>query len=75
MAIKTYSQNRTSQYELLLEKMELLNPLGILKKGYAVVSKDDATLTDVDNLKKNDTINIRLHRGSIIAKVEETKEI
>ena len=75
MAIKTYSQNRTSQYELLLEKMELLNPLGILKKGYAVVSKDDATLTGVDNLKKNDTINIRLHRGSIIAKVEETKEI
>ncbi len=75
MAINTYSQNRTSQYELLLEKMELLNPLGILKKGYAVVSKDDATLTGVDNLKKNDTINIRLHRGSIIAKVEETKEI
>ncbi len=75
MAIKTYSQNRTSQYELLLEKMELLNPLGILKKGYAVVSRDDATLTGVDNLKKNDTINIRLHRGSIIAKVEETKEI
>ncbi len=73
-SIEAYSKNQSNHYNLLLEKLDLLNPLGILKKGYAVVSKDEHPITDYRGIKKDDLINIRLHEGILIAKVEEAKE-
>lgn len=73
-SIEAYSKNQSNHYNLLLEKLDLLNPLGILKKGYAVVSKDKHPITDYREIKKDDFVNIRLHEGILIAKVEEAKE-
>lgn len=58
------------KYNLILNKLELLNPLNILSKGYSVVSKDDEIIKDSDRLKVGDNINIRLSKGKINAKVE-----
>ena len=58
------------EYNLLLNKLELLNPLSILSKGYSVVTKDDKIIKDSDKLKVGDNINIRLSKGKINAKVE-----
>lgn len=58
------------KYNLILNKLELLNPLNILSKGYSVVSKDDEIIKDSDKLKVGDNINIRLSKGKINAKVE-----
>ena len=57
-------------YELLLNKLNLLNPLNVLSKGYSVVYKDGKSIKDVKNIKKDDEISIRLHKGKINAKVE-----
>ena len=61
-------------YELLLNKLNLLNPLNILSKGYSVVYKDNKAIKDVKLIKKDDVINIRLHEGKINAKVESVEE-
>ena len=58
------------KYNLILNKLELLNPLNILSKGYSVVSKNDEIIKDSDRLKVGDNINIRLSKGKINAKVE-----
>ena len=58
------------EYNLLLNKLELLNPLSILSKGYSVVTKDDKIIKESDKLKVGDNINIRLSKGKINAKVE-----
>ena len=58
------------KYNLILNKLELLNPLNILSKGYSVISKDDEIIKDSDKLKVGDNINIRLSKGKINAKVE-----
>lgn len=62
------------KYELLINKLELLNPLAILKKGYSVVTKGNDIIKDYNSVEKGDKINIRLATGHIKAKVEETKE-
>ena len=57
-------------YELLLNKLDLLNPLNVLKKGYSVTTKDNKTIKNIKDIKINDKINIKLHKGNIDAIVE-----
>ena len=61
-------------YELLLNKLNLLNPLNVLKKGYSVINKDGKTVKDSKDLKVSDNINIKLYKGSIDAKVEKVNK-
>ena len=58
----------------LISKLEILNPLSVLKKGYSVVYKDNEVIKNITKLSKNDIINIRLFEGEFIAKVEEIKK-
>ncbi len=59
-----------NNYELLLNKLNLLNPLNILSKGYSVVKKDNKVIKDIKNIKIKDKINIKLYKGSIDAVIE-----
>ena len=53
----------------LLNKLEILNPLLTLKRGYSIVKKDSRVVTSVKNVKKGDNINIELKDGNISANV------
>jgi len=57
----------------IINKLEVLNPMNTLKRGYAIVRKDDEVLTDIKEVKKNDIININLEKGTIVSKVMEVK--
>ena len=57
------------QFEVLLNKVELLNPLKILDKGYSVVKLNDKVVKDSSKLKVNDNISITLSKGVIKANV------
>ncbi len=59
------------KYELLVNKLELLNPINVLSKGYSLVRKEDKVIKTTKDIKINDTINIKLHEGSINAIVKE----
>lgn len=59
-----------NEYGLLLNKLELLNPLSVLSKGYSVVTMNNKVIKDAKNLKNKDIINIRLSKGSLTASVE-----
>lgn len=59
-----------NSYELLLNKLNLLSPLNVLSKGYSVVTSNKKVIKDIKELKENDKINIRLHKGNIDAIVE-----
>ncbi len=54
--------------------MELLNPLGILKKGYSVVSSNDKIIKSYKEVSVGDTINVRLNEGFINASVTDTRK-
>ena len=56
---------------MLVNTLKLVNPLGILEKGYSLVTKDNELIKDSKSLKENDLINIRLHSGSVTASIRE----
>ncbi len=63
--------NNTYNYKILVNKLELLNPLNILGKGYSLVTKDKEIISDSKMVKKGDNIDIRLAKGNIKAEVKE----
>lgn len=70
-----YRLERTNtKFSNLINKLELLNPLSVLSKGYSVTYKDGKVIKDTSELKKNDSVTIRLYNGLFEAKVEEIKK-
>lgn len=61
-------------YELLLNKLNLLNPLNILSKGYSVVKKDNNVIKDINDINIKDKLNIKLYKGNIDVIVEGKNE-
>ena len=52
-----------------IEKLELLNPLITIKRGYSIIRKDNKVISSIKDIKLNDTINLELKDGNINAKV------
>ena len=53
----------------LMEKLELVNPLSILKKGYNLTYKDEKIIKTIKDIKVNDTIKIKMNDGILISNV------
>jgi len=62
-----------SDYLVINEKLVLLNPLGILDKGYSITYKDEEIIKDINNIKTSDIIKTRVKNGIIISSVTEVK--
>lgn len=72
--IKTIITQNNHNYKILVNTLKLVNPLGILEKGYSLVTKDNTVIKDSANLKKDDIINIRLHKGTVSASIREVEK-
>ena len=57
--------------EHIINKLDVLNPMNTLKRGYSIVKKDDKVISDVDKINIDDMININIKNGIINAKVVE----
>lgn len=66
-------ENKLKKINHLIEKLEILNPLNALKRGYSIVKKDNKCITSVNDIKKDDDVNIELKDGNIKAKITEVK--
>lgn len=58
----------------LIEKLELINPLSVLKRGYSLTYVDNKILKSINKIKIGDTVKIKLEDGEIISKIEKIKE-
>ena len=65
--ILDYKRSLFEKYSFSLKN---LNPLSIMDKGFSVVSIDDKIVKSVNDVKKDDIINIKVTDGNIKAKVE-----
>ena len=65
---------KENHYQLLMEKLELLNPISILAKGYSVATKDNKIIKSAKEVKKGDLLDIRLYQGALKVKIESRKE-
>ena len=57
----------------LTEKLELVSPIHVLRRGYAItMDKENKVIKSIDQIKENDNINVTLANGQIEAKVLKT---
>ena len=67
--IETKIKNSKLEYIKLISKLDALSPLKTLIRGYSIISLNGKVISKVDELKKNDEINIRMQDGNIKAKI------
>ena len=67
--ITAYSKNFIS----LTEKLELVNPLAIMKKGYTVVKQDKNIKKSVKDIDQSKPLEINFHDGALDCQVIEVK--
>ncbi|MBR4830208.1 MAG: exodeoxyribonuclease VII large subunit [Bacilli bacterium] len=72
--IKVVLDKKNDKYNHLVEKLDVLNPLNTLKRGYSITKKDNIVISSVKGIKSNDILEINLNDGSIITSVKEVKE-
>ena len=64
-------KDKKIKFDLLVNTLKLVNPLGILDKGYSLVEVNNKIIKSSNDVKVSDMLNIRLHEGSIKAEVKE----
>ena len=69
-AAQTERTNARHRLELVLKRLELLNPVQMLYRGFSVVEKDGKTITRSKALAVGDHLNITFADGKISAVVE-----
>lgn len=62
------------EFSALVGKLDALSPLGVIARGYALVSKDDNLLTSVSGVSVGDRIKIKLSDGEAFAQVTDICE-
>ena len=72
--IKVVLDKKTIKYDHVVEKLEVLNPLNTLKRGYSVTKKDDKVVSSIKDVKVNDEIRVDIKDGYLISNIKEVKE-
>ena len=60
---------KANQITTLSSKLETLNTLSILSRGYSIAEKDGKVISSKTDLKLNDEFTLKLSDGKITAKV------
>jgi exodeoxyribonuclease VII large subunit len=67
--IRLRIERRRAVLDQLTAKLGQLSPLGILERGYAIVSNESGIVTDAAAAPPGSSIHVRLAKGSLDAKV------
>lgn len=62
-------QDKTSNYTNLLNKVEVLNPITTIKRGYTITTIDDKMVSSIKEVKKGSTIKTRIKDGYLESEV------
>lgn len=73
-AMRRMLQGEQSRFALLCGKLDVLSPLKVLTRGYAIAEKDGAAVADAASLCAGDRLSVRFARGTAECIVEKTKE-
>lgn len=65
---------KQQHFQNLLEKIEVLNPMNTLNRGYAILKKENKVISSIQSLKKSDTITVQVKDGVIISEIIKVGE-
>jgi len=67
-------EKEKNSYINVLNKLEVLNPLNTIKRGYSITKINDKVITSVRKINKDDNLVVELTDGCISTKVLDIKE-
>jgi len=69
--IESQIERKLSRFQETAAVLDSVSPLATLSRGYSIVSKPltGEIITDVDQVGSEDSVNIRLHRGTLTCRV------
>ena len=65
---------KTNRFDVVREKLQALNPLHVMDKGFALIEKDHQVITSVKTLTKDEIIDLRLKDGKASARILDIEE-
>lgn len=71
--ICTYLGIYQKQLASFAAKLDALNPLATLYRGYAIATKDGKVITDSNTIKIGDQIKVQLHKGLLHCLIQHLK--
>lgn len=73
-AIRQFQEKKTNQFVPLLSKLQVLDPLLTIQRGYAITRRDGKVIDSVQNVKVGEMIEVELRDGTLQSKIVERKE-
>ncbi len=73
-ASKTPLKEALQKLQFSEEKLRLLSPENILKRGYSITRQDGKALRDAREADPDKPLEISLYKGKIISRIEKTEE-
>ena len=73
-SINLVIDNKKNNYVNLLTKLEVLNPITTIKRGYSITRVNEKIIKNINDVKKGDTIITSVENGKIESVVEEVYE-
>lgn len=70
---KIYSQN-LNNFKINISKLDSLSPLKVMSRGYSYVTKENEIIKSINEVKKDDELELKLVDGKILTKVIDVKE-
>ena len=67
--LKASIYNNEKELDFIISKMIDVNPLNIMKKGYAVVYNKDKVIVSKNEVNNDDILTVKFHDGEIDTKV------
>ena len=67
-------KNNIVELNNLIEKLELLNPMNTLKRGFTLTYKDDKVIKSINNLNKRDRLKIKFYDGDVMVEVLDKED-
>ena len=58
----------------IISKLDVLNPLNTLSRGYSIIKKDNKVISSIKNIKKDDEVKITLKDGELTSKIIKVGE-
>ncbi len=75
-ALKTALDERQQRLRITNEKLNLLNPWGVLQRGYSVVRRPDgAVICSAEAVETGESLDIWLHRGKLAVTVTSAERV
>lgn len=67
-------ETKGNSFGILAEKLNVLSPLAVLARGYSICEKNGKTVKNINEIKADDRLDIKMNGGNVVCKVLEVTE-